>query len=208
MRKIIVCFGIICILFLGTWLIKDAIVAYTTMEEGKYPVVTIEFETGEQIQIMLYPDDAPNTVKNFIELTEQGFYDYTLINRIIPSYFVQGGDPIGNGYGYAGYYIESECKYNGFNNSLSMTRGTVAMARGESFNTEGSQFFILTKDAKHLNGQYSAFGKVISGMEVIDKMGTIELDTKYQPKDPLYIKEVTVDTKGYPYEQPEVFAAY
>ncbi|ONI40074.1 hypothetical protein AN640_01485 [Candidatus Epulonipiscium fishelsonii] len=170
------------------------------------PTATIYFETGEEITILLYPDEAPNTVNNFIHLAEQNFYNYTYINKIVPGYFIQGGDPIGNGYGFPGYFIKSECKYNGVNNNISLTKGVIAMARGSTFNTEGSQFFILTEDSKQLNGQFSAFGKVISGMDVIDTMETVELDNKYGPRQTIKIREIIIDTKGYPYPEPIVIS--
>ncbi|OOB79907.1 MAG: hypothetical protein BEN18_02570 [Epulopiscium sp. Nuni2H_MBin001] len=183
-------------------------IIFASDDSNNYPIVTITFDNNKEIKIELYPNEAPNTVNNFIDLANQGFYEYTFVSKIIPGYFVQAGDPIGNGFGYPGYYIESECKFNGINNKISLTRGTVAMARGEAFDTEGSQFFILTEDARHLTGQYSAFGSVIEGMEVIDKLGTVELDNDYMPQDPIFITDISVELNGYEPESPEVITAY
>ncbi len=183
-------------------------IIFASDDRNNYPVVTITFDDNKVITIELYPDEAPNTVNNFIDLAQQGFYEYTFVSKIIPGYFVQAGDPIGNGFGYPGYFIESECKFNGSNNKVSLVRGTVAMARSEGFNTEGSQFFILTEDAKHLNGQYSAFGSVIEGMEIIDKLGTVELDTDFMPQDPIFITNISVELNGYVPESPQVITAY
>ncbi len=131
---------------------------------------------------------------------------YVIVLKGYRRYFVQAGDPIGDGFGFPGYYIESECKFNNFTNNLSLTRGTIAMARGTDFNTEGSQFFILTEDAKHLNGQYSAFARVISGMDVIDKFGTVELDSDYTPQEAIFITNIEVELNGYIPEAPKVIS--
>ncbi|ONI46449.1 hypothetical protein AN641_00240 [Candidatus Epulonipiscioides gigas] len=169
------------------------------------PVVTISFDNGKKIEIELYPHYAPNTVNNFLDLAETGFYEYTFISQVVPGYFVKMGDPIGNGYGFPGYNIKSECKYNHFDNNLSLTRGTVAMARRKDFNTEGSQFFILTEDAKYLNGQYSAFGRVIKGMEILDEFGTLELNSNYQPKKQIFITEISIDLNDYVKSSPIIY---
>ncbi|OOO00099.1 MAG: hypothetical protein ATN35_09075 [Epulopiscium sp. Nele67-Bin004] len=207
MKKIFMSICLMSIIVVSLYLFKDTLFAFNIGKSNNYPVVTVVFSNNKEVVIELYPSQAPNTVNNFLDLADQGFYEYTFVSRIIPGYFVQAGDPIGDGYGYPGYYIESECKYNGTSNSISLTRGTVSMARGQDFNTEGSQFFILTQDARHLNGQYSAFGKVISGMEVIDNFGTTELDSDYQPKQDIFIKEVKVELNGYEPQAPEVYLA-
>ncbi|OOB77080.1 MAG: hypothetical protein BEN19_02480, partial [Epulopiscium sp. Nuni2H_MBin003] len=163
-------------------------------------------DNGYQIKIELYPDDAPNTVNNFIDLAESGFYEYTFISQVIPGFYVKMGDPRGDGFGYPGYYIESECKFNNHNNRVSLTRGTLAMARSESFNTEGSQFFIVTQDSTHLNGQYSAFARVIEGIEVIDNFGTLELDSDYIPNNEVFITNIEIELNGYIPAETIIFA--
>ncbi len=205
MKKVIMSIGFICTFAIAMYYSG---IIFASDEGEDYPIVTITFDDDKVVKIELYPEEAPNTVNNFLDLAIQGFYEYTFVSKIIPGYFVQAGDPIGNGFGYPGYYIESECKFNGISNKIALTRGTVAMARSEGFNTEGSQFFILTEDAKHLNGQYSAFGSVIEGMEIIDKLGTVELDTDYMPQEAIFITNISVELNGYEPESPNVITAY
>lgn len=183
-----------CITLVMVWLLGEKTVLTQQIVEGTRPIATVYFNTGQQIRIELYPEEAPNTVENFIYLAQQGFYEETYVNRIIPGYLIQAGDPIGNGYGYPGYFIASECKYNGIKNRLSHIKGTVSMARAQDFNTEGSQFFVLLEDDRSLNGQYSAFGRVVEGLEILESMTTLELDENYKPREELLIEKIEVET--------------
>ncbi|MGL6173579.1 MAG: peptidylprolyl isomerase [Cellulosilyticaceae bacterium] len=181
-----------CLIVVTLWLVGEKTVLTQQIIGGTRPVATVYFNTGQQIKIELYPEEAPNTVENFIYLAQQGFYEKTYVNRIIPGYLIQAGDPIGNGYGYPGYFIASECRYNGTKNRLSHTKGTVSMARAQDFNTEGSQFFVLLEDDRSLNGQYSAFGRVIEGLEILESMTTLELDENYKPREELLIEKIEI----------------
>ena len=134
------------------------------------PIVTIEMENGDVIKAELYPEVAPNTVNNFISLINKGFYDGVIFHRVIPGFMIQGGDPQGTGTGGPGYCIRGEFTSNRFLNELKHTRGVLSMARTMDPNSAGSQFFIMHEDAPHLDGQYAAFGKVIEGMEAVDKI--------------------------------------
>ena len=135
------------------------------------PIVTIEMEDGGIIRAELYPEIAPNTVRNFISLVKKGFYDGVIFHRVIPGFMIQGGDPTGTGMGGPGYSIEGEFTSNGFQNDLKHTRGVLSMARAMDPNSAGSQFFIMHMDAPHLDKQYAAFGKVTEGMDVVDAIG-------------------------------------
>lgn len=168
------------------------------------PIVTMEFEEFGVVEIELYPQVAPNTVKNFIHLIENGFYDGLTIHRIVPGFVIQGGDPNGDGTGGPGYTIKGEFKSNGYNkNNLKHTQGVISMARRPtSNNSAGSQFFIMLADHSSLDGDYAAFGKVISGMDVVFDISTVATN-KERPVDPVVIKKVTVDTKGHTYSEPD-----
>lgn len=170
------------------------------------PIATVKLSTGDMFKIQLHPEQAPNTVNNFIYLADIGFYDGTRINRIVPQYLIQGGDPLGNGKGFPGYFIKSECHYNGSKNTLKHKKGTVSMARSDQFNTEGSQFFVLLQDDSGLNGQYSAFGTVIDGLESLEKLANEPVDSKNRPMHSLTIEQVTIDTLGVAYEVPQVLS--
>lgn len=170
------------------------------------PVAIVTLSTQEVFKIELYPEEAPNTVNNFIYLAESGFYNNIKINRIIPGYLIQGGDPIGNGKGFPGYFIKSECRYNGTKNTLSHQAGTVSMARSESFNTEGSQFFVLLEDNKDLNGQYSSFGKVVEGLDVLEGIGQRGVNVDYTPVEDLRIQSIEIETFGQEYSDPMVLS--
>lgn len=167
------------------------------------PIVTITMEDDSKIEIELYPTTAPNTVNNFISLVNKGFYDGLTFHRVIPDFMIQGGDPKGNGTGDPGYSIAGEFTDNGFDNSLKHERGIISMARSSDPDSAGSQFFIMVSDATHLDGQYAAFGKVISGMEVVDEIVAVERDASDKPLEDVVMKEVTVDTKGATYPEPE-----
>ncbi|NLY42583.1 MAG: peptidylprolyl isomerase [Clostridiaceae bacterium] len=172
--------------------------------ENKNPVVTIEMENGDKIKIELYPDIAPNTVNNFISLVKKGFYDGLTFHRVIPGFMIQGGDPQGNGTGGPGYSIKGEFTSNGFENPLSHERGVVSMARTFEPDSAGSQFFIMVADVAQLDGQYAAFGKVIEGMEAVDKIVSVPTDENDKPLEPQVMKKVTVELFGKEYPEPEI----
>lgn len=156
------------------------------------PMVTIETNQG-LITIELYPEIAPNTVANFIELIEKHFYDGTIFHRVIPGFMIQGGDPLGNGTGGPGYSIAGEFSANGFNNSLAHSRGVLSMARAQHPDSAGSQFFIMVADSPHLDGQYASFGKVISGMEVVDQIVSVNRSIQDKPNENQSMVKVTVE---------------
>lgn len=168
----------------------------------KYPVVTIKTSKGT-IEIELYPEIAPNTVNNFISLIQKGFYNGTTFHRIIPKFMIQGGDPKGNGTGGPGYSIRGEFASNRFQNDLKHERGVVSMARAVNPNSAGSQFFIMVDDAPYLDGEYAAFGKVISGMEEVDRIVSVPRDYDDKPLEEQKIESVTVDTFGETYDEPK-----
>jgi len=172
--------------------------------ENKNPIVTIEMENGDIIKIELYPDIAPNTVNNFISLVNKKFYDGVIFHRVIPGFMIQGGDPQGTGTGGPGYSIKGEFTSNGFKNDLKHTRGVVSMARTPDPDSAGSQFFIMVDEAPHLDGEYAAFGKVIEGMEAVDKIVSVERDSRDKPLKEQKMKSVTVETFGKNYNEPEV----
>lgn len=167
------------------------------------PVVTITMENGGIITAELYPDIAPNTVNNFISLAGRGFYNGLTFHRVIPGFMIQGGCPLGDGTGNPGYSIFGEFTKNGFQNDLKHTAGVLSMARAMMPNSAGSQFFIMHDDAPHLDGQYAAFGKVVSGMEVVDAIADCATDYNDRPLEPQKISSITVDTFGVDYPQPE-----
>ena len=166
------------------------------------PVVKIEMENGGVITAELYPDVAPQSVYNFISLIQEGFYDGLIFHRVIPGFMIQGGCPEGTGMGGPGYCIKGEFFYNGFKNDLRHKRGVLSMARSQSPNSAGSQFFIMHADAKHLDGQYAAFGKVTDGMDVVDAIAGVKTDRMDRPETEQKIKKVTVDTFGVEYPKP------
>ena len=153
------------------------------------PIVTFETTRGT-IKAELYPEIAPNTVNNFISLIQKGFYDGTIFHRVIPGFMIQGGDPEGTGMGGPGYGIKGEFAMNGFKNDLKHTTGVLSMARSQRPNSAGSQFFIMVDDAPHLDGQYAAFGKVVAGMDVVDKIAAVATDWNDKPKTPVRMKTV------------------
>lgn len=170
------------------------------------PVVTIEMENGDIIRAELYPEIAPNTVRNFVSLIEKGFYDGVVFHRVIPGFMIQGGDPKGTGTGGPGYCIRGEFSGNGFQNDLKHTRGVLSMARTMIPDSAGSQFFIMTSDAPHLDGQYAAFGKVIEGIEHCDTIVNTKRDWNDCPMNPQRMKKVTVDTQGETFDAPETLS--
>ena len=140
-----------------------------------HPIVTIEMENGQVMTGELYPETAPNTVRNFIELANSGFYDGVIFHRVIPGFMIQGGDPLGMGYGGPGYGIPGEFSSNGFRNDLKHDVGVLSMARTMMPNSAGSQFFIMHDDAPHLDGQYAAFGQVTEGLDVVDAIAATRI---------------------------------
>ena len=165
----------------------------------KNPIVTIEMEDGGVIKIELYPEIAPNTVRNFVSLVQSGFYNGLIFHRVIPGFMIQGGDPQGTGMGGPGYAIAGEFSSNGFDNALKHERGVISMARSGEPNSAGSQFFIMVNDASSLDGDYAAFGKVTEGMETADKIVAVETGAGDRPKKDQKMKKVTVDTFGVKY---------
>ena len=166
------------------------------------PIVTIEMEDGGVMKAELYPEIAPNTVNNFISLVKKGFYDGVIFHRVIPGFMIQGGDPLGRGIGGPGYSIRGEFTGNGFKNDLKHSRGVLSMARTMAPNSAGSQFFIMHEDSPHLDGQYAAFGKLIEGIEVVDKICSVRTDYNDKPRIPQVMKKVTVETFGVDYPEP------
>ena len=167
------------------------------------PIVTITMENGDVIKAELYPEIAPNTVNNFISLINHNFYDGVCFHRVIKGFMLQGGDPDGNGTGGPGYEIKGEFTHNGFKNDLKHTEGVLSMARSMMPDSAGSQFFIMHKNAPHLDGAYAAFGKVIEGQDIVNKIATTQTDYSDRPLKKQIMKKVTVDTFGVDYEEPE-----
>ena len=164
------------------------------------PIVKIEMENGGVITAELYPELAPNTVANFVNLVESGFYDGLIFHRVIPGFMIQGGDPQGTGMGGPGYSIKGEFARNGFReNTLRHTRGVLSMARSMMPNSAGSQFFIMHADAPHLDGDYAAFGKVTDGMDVVDRIASVRTGMQDRPVVEQKIARATVDTFGETY---------
>jgi peptidyl-prolyl cis-trans isomerase B (cyclophilin B) len=168
------------------------------------PVVTITMADGGQIKAELYPTIAPNTVKNYISLIKKGFYNGLTFHRVIPGFMIQGGDPNGTGTGGPGYSIKGEFTNNGFKNDLKHERGVLSMARTQDPNSAGSQFFIMVASAPSLDNDYAAFGKVTSGMDVVDKIVNTPRDQADKPLQNQVMKTVTVDTFGVNYSAPEI----
>ena len=169
----------------------------------KNPLVTIEMENGGVIEIELYPDIAPNTVANFVELVQKGFYDGLIFHRVIHGFMIQGGCPDGNGMGGPGYSIKGEFTQNGFANDLSHDPGVLSMARAMHPDSAGSQFFIMHEKSPHLDGAYAAFGKITEGMDVVNQIAETATDYSDRPLEPQKMKQVTVETFGETYGEPE-----
>lgn len=167
------------------------------------PIVTFTMENGDIIKAELYPDIAPISVNNFISLINQNFYDGLIFHRVIKGFMIQGGDPEGTGMGGPGYSIRGEFAQNGYPNDLKHTEGVLSMARSAHPNSAGSQFFIMHKTSPHLDGAYAAFGKVIEGMENVNKIAETATDYSDRPLEEQRIKSVTVDTFGVEYPEPD-----
>ena len=156
------------------------------------PIVTIQMKDGGVMKAELYPEIAPITVQNFIDLASKGFYNGLFFHRVIPGFMIQGGDPQGTGVGGPGYCIKGEFSANGFRNDLKHTRGVLSMARAMDPDSAGSQFFIMHEDYPSLDGQYAAFGKLIEGIEVVDKIASVRTDYMDKPLEPQQIEFMTV----------------
>ena len=167
------------------------------------PIVTIEMENGDIMKAELYPEIAPNTVNNFISLISKGYYDGVIFHRVIPGFMIQGGDPDGTGMGGPGYSIKGEFSQNGFKNDLKHTPGVLSMARTMIPDSVGSQFFIMHETSPHLDGAYAAFGKLIEGLEVVDKIARVKTDYSDRPMEEQKMAKVTVETFGVDYPEPE-----
>ncbi len=158
-------------------------------------IVRIEMENGDVMRAELYPEIAPETVKNFIELVEKGFYDGTIFHRVIPGFMIQGGDPTGTGTGGPGHSIKGEFQINGFENNLLHDRGVLSMARSMHPDSAGSQFFIMVAKSPHLDGQYAGFGKIIEGIENADKIVNTARDMRDKPKQKQMMKKVVMEAE-------------
>lgn len=170
----------------------------------KNPVVTIQMSGGGVIRAELYPETAPNTVRNFLSLAGKGFYDGTIFHRVIPGFMIQGGDPDGTGMGGPGYTIRGEFEGNGFHNPLRHEEGILSMARAMHPDSAGSQFFIMAEAAPHLDGQYAAFGRVTEGMDEVRRIVSVKRDRADRPYEDQVMEKVTVETFGEEYPQPEI----
>ncbi len=185
--------------------------ALTGCGSKKSPMATLTLEDGDEIMIYLYPDKAPNTVANFISLANSGFYDGLTFHRVVEDFIMQGGDPNGDGTGGPGYTIEGEFADNGFKkNDIAMEKGVIAMARfssngentQEAYNSAGSQFFILMADKDSLQGQYAAFGKVFSGLNILEKLSMCDVNSNDKPREDIIIQSIRVETYGEDYGAP------
>lgn len=178
--------------------------------DADHPIVTITMENGGVMTLELYPEVAPNTVNNFIHLIQDGFYDGVIFHRVIPTFMIQGGDPQGTGMGGPGYMIKAEFTASGHENNLKHERGVLSMARqGNQFNpaaaydTGGSQFFIMHQESLFLDGEYTGFGKLIDGFDVLDEIATTQTAAQDRPVEEQRIQSITVDTLGVDYPEPE-----
>lgn len=169
----------------------------------KNPEITITMENGDTIKAELYPEIAPNTVNNFLSLIKKGFYDGLIFHRVINGFMLQGGCPEGSGMGGPGYSIKGEFSQNGFSNAFKHTAGVLSMARSMAPDFAGSQFFIMHKDAPHLDGSYAAFGKVTEGMDIVNKIAEVRTDYNDRPMKEQKIKSITAETFGEEYPEPE-----
>lgn len=167
------------------------------------PVITIEMEDGGIIRAELYPDTAPNTVRNFLSLVQKGFYNGLIFHRVIEDFMIQGGCPEGSGMGGPGYSIKGEFTENRFQKELKHTEGVLSMARSMHPDSAGSQFFIIHKTSPHLDGSYAAFGKVIEGMDVVNRIAETDTDYSDRPIVPQVIRSMTAETFGTEYPEPD-----
>ena len=173
---------------------------HAAVKSENFPIATIVMEDGGEIVLELNPNEAYNTVANFVSLANSGFYDGLIFHRVISGFMIQGGDPTGTGYEGPGYKIKGEFSANGVNNTLKHERGVISMARSNPYDSAGSQFFIMHKDATHLDGLYAAFGKVLEGMDVVDRIASVKTDANDRPLTEQKIASIRVDTKGIDYK--------
>ena len=166
------------------------------------PIITIQMKDGGVMKAELYPEIAPITVKNFVDLAAKGFYNGLIFHRVIPGFMIQGGDPQGTGMGGPGYTIKGEFSANGVRNDLKHTRGVLSMARAMDPDSAGSQFFIMHENSPHLDGQYAAFGMVIEGMDAVDRIADQSTDFSDRPREDQIMEKVTVETFGEDYPEP------
>ena len=212
MKEIIIGVALLVVVTAGLLIYNNA--TKKNYRDVPYPTVTIVMESGQEIHLELYPDVAPNTVANFVELAQSGFYDGVIFHRVIPGFMIQGGDPAGNGSGGPGFTIKGEFSANGFTNDLKHTRGVISMARrgqgaggkNQGYDTAGSQFFIMHADYPSLDGQYAAFGKVTDeeSMTVVNDIATTVTDSNNKPLNEWRIKTIIVDTHGYEYHADRI----
>lgn len=174
----------------------------TTLDKESLPVATMVIKDYGTVKIELYPDIAKNTVNNFIYLANDGFYNGLIFHRVIEDFMIQGGDPTGTGTSGPGYSIKGEFTANKVSNSLKHEEGVISMARSSTYNSAGSQFFIMTSTSPHLDGNYAAFGKVIEGLDIIYKIQSVETSSNDKPLEDVVIESITVDTKGIEYDAP------
>ena len=167
------------------------------------PIATITMENGGKIICERYPEKAPQSVRTCISLANKGFDNCLIFHRVISGFMIQGGCPDGTGMGGPGYCIKGEFKLNGVKNNLSHKRGVLSMARAQSPNSAGSQFFIMHADGEFLDGQYAAFGKVLEGMDVVDQIAAVKTNAQDRPLDEQKIASITVDTQGEEYPEPD-----
>lgn len=167
------------------------------------PIVTITMKSGDVMKLELYPEIAPVSVQNFISLVNKKFYDGLIFHRVIRGFMIQGGCPDGTGMGGPGYSIKGEFRQNGFDNDLKHTEGVLSMARAMHPDSAGSQFFIMHKNSPHLDGSYAAFGKIIEGMDVVNKIAEMPTDYADRPLEDQVMETVVVDTFGVTYPEPE-----
>ena len=170
---------------------------------ANHPIITITMENGKVMKGELYPEIAPNTVNNFISLANKGYYNGLIFHRVIAGFMIQGGCPDGTGMGGPGYSIPGEFAMNGFKNELRHTEGVLSMARAQHPDSAGSQFFIMHKTSPHLDGSYAAFGKVIEGLDVVNRIATVPTDWSDRPAHPQVMQSVTAETFGVEYAEPE-----
>ena len=209
MKKTILCL-LVSLLLLGCTASKtETETKEEPAVENTYPIATITMQSGDEIQLELYPDVAPESVKNFISLANSGYYDGLIFHRVIKGFMIQGGDPEGTGMGGPGYCIKGEFAANGVPNNVSHVRGVISMARkARPLDSAGSQFFICHADSTFLDGQYAAFGRVISGMETVDAIAATTTDPNDKPYKDQIMSSVRVDTLGVDYGEPEKLPEY
>ena len=192
-------FGIIILLAMVLFFLTGC-----SQKQSSNPIANIEIKGYGKIVAELYPDKAPNTVNNFIELSNKGFYDNLIMHRIVKDFVIQGGDPDGNGTGGPGYSIKGEFSKNNFGkNDISHTKGILSMARSIDNDSAGSQFFITSGDATYLDGEYAGFGKVIEGIDIVDKINDVLTDMNDKPEIDIVIESVTIDLNGYKAEKAD-----